>query len=682
MTIPIASTLTRMPNLLRTQLSLSSLNRTNLDLFRINEQLSTGRAISRVSQDSVRAALITTLDSDLERADQLRRNLNVADSSLATIDQALGEATDLLLEAKSIGLEQVGSLTTDEERKALAQVVNSMITGLAGIANRTSQVGYVFAGSTPGGPAVEAFGSGYRYLGSGGGLLTDLGPAGDIPVTLGAGSVIGSASSRVQGTADLSPTLTDDTRLADLRGARGLGVALGFVEYTYDSGPARRVDVSGADTIADVADLVEADLRTLEGELGTTILGAGGVGVGESGLTIAIDPGAGGVRFLEVGEGTTARDLGLAGDPAFDFGPGNSNGLALDPELTWESPVTLAPGESLGRLRLSAGGRTAVVDLSSAETIGDVRRAIEATGVGVRVEINDARNGINVRYEVAGGVAGALSISEVTGEGGTASLLGIRTLDLGTSLAAFDDGRGVSVVSGVPDPETGQISAALNVDFDITLGDGTVLSIDLAPEDTTNVETLLAAINAQADTQLTAAGLPTTAFAAGLNDGANGIAFEQDAALGGSVSVTQRNNSQAARALGLLDGGYDATSGVYLGADAARVRVDNAFTHLIDLRDALLAGDEIGIGLATESLERDLDRVTEARGMVGGLSRRVQQETDVLENRKVLNESMRSELRDTDFAEAATKYALLQSQLQASLQVAATANSLSLLDFI
>ena len=93
----IPSNLGRVPDLLRSQYSLSTINRTNLDIFRIANQLSTGKAILRPSDDSVKAASIAAVQTRIDRAEQLSRNLQVADSSLATLDQALGEAGDLLL---------------------------------------------------------------------------------------------------------------------------------------------------------------------------------------------------------------------------------------------------------------------------------------------------------------------------------------------------------------------------------------------------------------------------------------------------------------------------------------------------------------------------------------------------------------------------------------------------------
>ncbi len=676
----ISSSVNRVPNLLRTNTSLSTINRTNLQLFRASEQLSTGRRISLPSQDPMSAAIIARLDASLEQAGQYDRNLSAAAGSLDTLDSALGQATDMLLDARDLALGQLNVSTSTAERAGQAAVIDSILQSMLGLANTRSEIGAVFGGSRPGSDPVEPFGGGFRYRGEGDGLQTDLGRTGSLPVTLGGRHVLGSTSTRVQ-SATISPELTGDTRLADLRGVRGLGIAKGEIELSYDGNLPVRVDLTNADSIQDVADRIEAALIAQETTLGVTILGPGGVSVGPDGLAFDLEAQGGAnpqLTISDVGAGTTAEDLGLTTDSVgspIAFSAVVADAASLDPKLTNRSPLTSIGGTPLGEIRISANNRSMVVDLAGVQTFGDLKNRIEATGLGVRVEINEAKDGFAVVHDVAGGAEAALSIEEVPGNNATATLLGIRTLGPNTAVSSFNDGRGVEVVQDAADP-------ALSVDFRITLGDGTELEIDLSPDDLVSVQTLLDTINAQADTQLAGLGRPTSQFTAALGEGPNGIAFTQDTALGGQLSVSQRNNSPAAEQLGLLSGAFDTGTGTYLGEDRAKVRVDNVFTHLIDLRDALLADDSFGIGIASNALNDDLDRVAETRGLVGGLARRVDQERELLADRAVTDETLRSSLRDVDFAEASTRLTLLQTQLQAAYQTTTLVNSLSLMDFL
>lgn len=690
----------RVPNLLLSQATLRNATRTNIDLARLQEQLASGKALSRPSDDAVRAATVSLLNERLERAEQVSRNLDHADSALNEADQALSEASNLLLEARQIASAQASLTASPEERKGQATVINTIIQGMFGVGNRESVAGHVFGGVTPGRQPIEELLGGFRYDAGSRGLITDLGVGVPVPITLGGTTALGSTSARVRGTVDLDPALTPQTRLADLDGARGLGVTLGSLEFSYDGSERVEIDLRGADTIGDVTDRIESALSAFAGGMGDALagplLGPAGVTIEDGSIRIDLMPDAeGGVPpalvFSEIGAGTTARDLGLASDDGTRaFSAVEPMGADLSPHLTWTTPIEALNGlgtttDPLGSIRIRAAGRSVIVDLSQAETVQDLRNAIEGTGLGLRVQIEEPGGRLAVRYELAGGKQEALSIEEVQDNGSTASRLGLRTLDLGTRLSDFNDGRGVEIVTGGTDPVSGLPDPARDRDFTITLGDGTEIDIDLQPEDIVTVGTLLEAINTQAGAQLADAGLDPGVFQARLLDGANGISLSQDAGdptMTGAITVQARNNSLSAFQLGLMDGRYDATSATLIGEDRATVRVDNVFTHLIDLRDALENDDTTGITLAGASLERMLDSVGETRATVGGLARRVQAETRHTEDRVLLDTTTKSRLEDVDFVQAVSELSLLQTQLQAGYQSAATLGNLSLLDFL
>lgn len=679
----IPSNVTRVPTMLFMQLSASRIGRTQADMFRVQTQLSTGRAINRPSDDAVKAATVSVLDERLEHNQQRLRNLDHADSSLAAIDDALGQASDLVLQAKQIALAQANFDSDADQRSGQALIVDSLIQSLTGLANTQSVAGYIFGGSSAERQPLDEFFGGYRFRGEGRGLLTDTGLP--VALTLGANDAMGDTSARVAGSVDMDPILTGDTRLVDLGGARGMGVTLGPIRFSYDGGPLTTIDLSGADTAQDVADTLTAAIGQYETDQGVSILGSGGVSF--SGGAFSIDVLSGGglteptLQFSEVGDGVTGRDLGLTDEPPFAFSASSPVGRDLQPKLTWLTPVSALAGISgdLGSIRITNNGHTAIIDLSGATSLQDVRNLIEQPDLGVRVEINDAGTGINIINEVSAGAAGAMSIEEVAGSDLTATRLGIRSLSADTRLDVFNDGQGVDIITGSVDPVTGLPDPSRDVDFTITLGDGREIGVNLRPEDIITVQTLLARINAEAASQ--GVTVPDE-FEAGLSDGANGIVLRQAASLGGAITVARANNSTAYAQLGFADGSYDATSATFTTEDRAKVRVDNVLTRLIDLRDALRADDTPGIVLAGGRLEGSVTYVARTRALVGGYSQRVEAASKHEEDQAVLNETLRSELRDTDFAAAATRLSMLQTQLQAGLQSTVIASQRSLLDFL
>ena len=679
----IPSNVTRVPTMLFMQLSASRIGRTQADMFRVQTQLSTGRAINRPSDDAVKAATVSVLDERLEHNQQRLRNLDHADSSLAAIDDALGQASDLVLQAKQIALAQANFDSDADQRSGQALIVDSLIQSLTGLANTQSVAGYIFGGSSAERQPLDEFFGGYRFRGEGRGLLTDTGLP--VALTLGANDAMGDTSARVAGSVDMDPILTGDTRLVDLGGARGMGVTLGPIRFSYDGGPLTTIDLSGADTAQDVADTLTAAIRQYETDQGVSILGSGGVSF--SGGAFSIDVLSGGglteptLQLSEVGDGMTGSDLGLTDEPPFAFSASSPVGRDLQPKLTWLTPVSALAGISgdLGSIRITNNGHTAIIDLSGATSLQDVRNLIEQPDLGVRVEINDAGTGINIINEVSAGAAGAMSIEEVAGSDLTATRLGIRSLSADTRLDVFNDGQGVDIITGSVDPVTGLPDPSRDVDFTITLGDGREIGVNLRPEDIITVQTLLARINAEAASQ--GVTVPDE-FEAGLSDGANGIVLRQAASLGGAITVSRANNSTAYAQLGFADGSYDATSATFTTEDRAKVRVDNVLTRLIDLRDALRADDTPGIVLAGGRLEGSVTYVARTRALVGGYSQRVEAASKHEEDQAVLNETLRSELRDTDFAAAATRLSMLQTQLQAGLQSTVIASQRSLLDFL
>jgi flagellar hook-associated protein 3 FlgL len=689
----LPANLSRVPNMLANSLLLGAVTRTNLDLLNVQTQLTTGRKVAKVSDDAVAASAIGVLNQRLAVGAQVQNNLDSADSLLSYLDTSLGDATDVVQGAKSIASGQIGVGSDRATRATQAVVVDGMLKQLFDITNRSYNGVYLFGGATgTRAPMVEVRG-GFRYTGRGSGLLAELGPARDVPVNIGVDAAIGNISARVRSQRDLDPALTAGARLADLDGARGLGISPGTVQFRFDGGPVGSVDLAGADTVGDVLARLDAAIRAYETANGVTVLGPGGVGVVNGSISVDVVPGTPpaldpALTFNDIGSGTTAQDLGLsqagltAGSPA---------GVDVRPRLTLQSPVTSLSGVTvpLGTVRVrftsGAGSSFTDVDLSGAQTIDDIRDRIETAAPGVRVQINAARNGIDVLNEVSGP---ALSI-EPTGVGmDTAFELGIRSLSPSTRMSDFNDGRGVRIVDGAADPQTGTFTRALNRDFRVFLGNGQAFDVDLRPQDMTDAASVMARIQAEFDAAVGQPPLIATApaLAAGqvsvqLSGTGNGLQLVQTGVTG-AMRVEKLNNSAAAEDLGMLSGTYDAGSASFTAQDRSGVSVDNIFTALVRLRDALRNDDSAGISLAGESLDTQVDRLAQTQALVGVYANRVSEAAKRQEDENVLNEKLRSQLQDTDYAEASVRFSLLQTQLQAALRTGAQASTQTLLDFL
>ena len=680
----LPANLSRAPFLLRSQLSLSNLNRTNVGLFNLQTQLSTGRQVNRPSDDPTKSAAISVLQERERINAQRSLNLQNADSALATLDQTLGQINELVQQAQSLASGQIGLTSSRTERAQQAAVIQESLRSVMNLANKDFAGVHLFGGSTPGSQPVSEVNGSFKYSARGAGLITDLGLGDSLPITLGPGSAIGETSARQTSLVDFNPDMTVNTPLADLRGARGLGVRTGTINLQVNGSSPIAVDLTSSDSVGDVIAQITAAVRGYEATSGTTVLSGAGVGVVGGALNIGMVAGPS-LTFSDITGSTTAEDLGLI---TTVFSSTTPTGIDLDAKLTLQTPLSAVPGlGGLSTIRIKqTRGTTSTqrdIDLSSAQTIDDVRRLIEASNLGVRVQVSASGNGIDVINELSGP---RLSIEELGGN--TATALGIRTFDLTTAAADFNAGNGVRIVSGATNPVTGLPDPTGDTDFRITLGNGQAFDVDLQPTDLTTVQGILTKINAaftaaigQPPINASAPALAAGQFTAGLTNGANGLALTQTVG-GAAITVAKLNNSAAAEDLGLLNTTYNSGTQTLQAQDRTGLRVDSVFTDLMDLRDALLADDSTGIALAGERLTTSGDRVTLSNALVGSYARRVDGANKRLEDATLQDKTLKSQLQDVDFAEAATRFSQLQTQLQAALQTSAQFQGRTLLDFL
>ena len=672
------ASIARVPNLLASQVMLANINRTGASLVRLQTQLSSGLRVESPSDDPIGSSLIGAIQQSLGRADQRLRNLQHASSALGVLDQTLSEISNLSLEAKEIAASQVGATSDTDTRAAQAEVVQSLIDRLVRASNTEFDGLRLLGGNRTGVDPIQSFLGGYRYLGEGNGLTTDLTPGVTAPITISADSAFGAISARVTGDIDLDPTILNTTRLPDLAGNLSRGVSLGAIDIDITNGPTQTVtvDLSTAESVGDVLDQIESAIRqadpgALAGAFPT------GVSVAVSGNRLAFNVAAGvSIDVRDVGAGTTAADLGLTGFTYTSATPDNS-ATDLDPRLTDETTFAqLTPGTPIdfGDIVFRNGGRVGSVTITPAMTIADFKAAVERLGLGVRLEVTPDGRSLAARNEVSGA---RLSIEEAGAGTFTATTLGLRSLKPSTPISVFNDGRGVEIADGAIDPTTGLPDPNRNVDFQISLTNGSTFQVDLTPADMTDVQSVLNRIN----TDAAAAGFGGV-FTATLSDAGNGIVFDDTAGGGMAISVTQLNG-HAGEDLGLLDGTF--TPGAparFAGTDRATVRVDGLLTALVELRDALSADDSVGITLAGDAIERSSDRVAQSRAVVGARAKRVDDATTREEESMTLDRIVKSRIQDLDFVEASSRFSLLQLAMQAGLTATAQTQSLTLLNFL
>ena len=164
---------------------------TNLGkLQRIQEQLSTGKQVSRPSDSPVKTVEALQFRSTIRRTEQYVRNADDGLARLGTADAALTTGLDLTRRVRELTLQGMNATNNDEARAALAAEISALRDGLIGVANTRYLDRPLFAGNSLTPDAYDATTG--AYLGEHGSATDPLvgqvrrsvGPGTELPVNV------------------------------------------------------------------------------------------------------------------------------------------------------------------------------------------------------------------------------------------------------------------------------------------------------------------------------------------------------------------------------------------------------------------------------------------------------------------------------------------------------------------
>ncbi len=634
--------LSRISNLMRGNIATATIGKAQRNLAAVQQQLTTGKRLAVPSDDAGDAAIAQQIRKLLEQRQSYTSNLKAAQSQLSEVDTTLSSVNDLLREAQQVASQNVGSDVSPEERRAAAEIIDSIYSQVLTLANKSSGGLYLFAGDrSTDQPFVEE-GGGVKWNGSSRLLSNRVDEGTNLEFMIDGADVFGALATRVRGSVDATPAVTGETRLIDLAGALGKGVGRGTIRIG-DGTANVDVDLSDADSIGDVIDRINnAGLSGVNASLGS----------GGAGLDIAVGGGTN-LTIVDVGGGTTAQDLGIRVASPAGVGVGLSGGSVGSKIVPLTLLSSLKGGVGIDRtgLTIRNGQTTKSIDLSTANTVEDMLNAINNAGVGVKAQINPAGSGIDVFNAVQGT---AMTISELTGT--TAADLGLRSMDANTKLAEINDFAGVKIVDGAEFRITDSLGVAAEVELD---GAATMQDV-------------IDAINA-------AAGGVGAGITASFSATTNNLILTDSAGGGASVRVTNLNGASAVSELGLDANG---TATELVGRDVNPINSTGMIASLIRLRDAMRGNDQRGITRAAELLDANETNLIRVRGEVGAKVQEFEDREGRIADQNIATQGLLSELEDTDFTSAIVKFQTLQTSLQASMQATGRSLNLSLMDFL
>jgi flagellar hook-associated protein 3 FlgL len=222
MTIPTRTTEQSM-----TSRALSDLQRSSARSDKIQQQISSGKQISRPSDSPTGTVTSLQLRGEVRATQQYSRNADDGMGWLGTIQDKLGDASSQILRVRDLTVQALNSSDTDPgAREALATEIDNVRASLIGDANSTFMGRPVFGGTTSGSVAYDDDGT---YKGDSGQTTRTVGPNSKVriettgPEAFGTGNtqlfqVLGSISSdiRANNVSTLSGDLTSLDTAHDL----------------------------------------------------------------------------------------------------------------------------------------------------------------------------------------------------------------------------------------------------------------------------------------------------------------------------------------------------------------------------------------------------------------------------------------------------------------------------------
>lgn len=125
---------------------LSNLGKSVADMNRINSQISSGKRMSKISEDPVNMTIALSLRTNITQIAQYQENLQYGDNIISTSESALNSMKELAIRGKELAIQMANGTMTQENRTSAAEEVRHLWEEAIFLANSDVNGKYVFAG--------------------------------------------------------------------------------------------------------------------------------------------------------------------------------------------------------------------------------------------------------------------------------------------------------------------------------------------------------------------------------------------------------------------------------------------------------------------------------------------------------------------------------------------------------
>lgn len=139
----------RITNSIMQQTSLSNIEKNLKELYRAQEQVTTGRKFQRASENPIGASTSMETRSSIRALDQYRRGVQTTTARATREETVLDQLTGILTRAKELGI-SYGSDTVSADQRALAGIeIEELLKQAVSLGNTRFGEGYLFSGTGP-----------------------------------------------------------------------------------------------------------------------------------------------------------------------------------------------------------------------------------------------------------------------------------------------------------------------------------------------------------------------------------------------------------------------------------------------------------------------------------------------------------------------------------------------------
>jgi flagellar hook-associated protein 3 FlgL len=167
---------------------LADLNRSTERLARTQTRLSSGKELTRPSDDPAAASKALTLREGLKGTQQHQRNVGDAASWADATETALSSMTDIVQRVRELAVQGASDGSDAQARAAIAKEVDQLADSLKEQANSSYAGRHLFSGTAT---TTPAYGATDAYQGNTDTIAREIGPGVSVPVNTTAYAILG-----------------------------------------------------------------------------------------------------------------------------------------------------------------------------------------------------------------------------------------------------------------------------------------------------------------------------------------------------------------------------------------------------------------------------------------------------------------------------------------------------------